>query len=598
MSDDEVIRRRILDWAGPAFPLAIREEAARTFVEHAGGRTSEDTEGYGTELRFGTGGLRGVIGNGAGRMNRWTVGRTTLGFCRHLLGSAKKASLVIAYDSRRRSAEFAQVTAGVAAGLGLTVYLFDRVASTPILSYAIRKLKATGGVVITASHNPPEYNGYKVYLADGGQLVGPPQTLVEKSIDAIGDWAEIEFLQPGDAAYDKNVHLIGDDIKKHYIAEFDSVRFVTGARTAVKKNFQIVYSPLHGTGGLWLPDLLRHYGFRIDLVPEQSEPDGEFPTVKLPNPEERDALRMAEERASEKKAEMFLATDPDADRLGAGFRTGEGYALLNGNQIGSIMCAFLCEQLAADQAAKKDRHDYYVLKTIVTTNLQKAIAEANGVKIRDVLTGFKYIAEHMRWMQEGTHGYDKGKARYLFGGEESYGYLPVDFVRDKDSLASALLLCEIAISVGDLTQYLDQLYLKYGLYLEDLRSVTMKGQAGQQKIAQIIEELRSSNLIGWELGTRTVNGVVDYQKQTIDGKADPEHFKDLPPSNVLELRLAPEGRLTIRPSGTEPKVKLYASLRHPEDPQSLDELQICKQQLYDELATLSGAFFARAGLAG
>ena len=598
MTPDEVSRSRILDWASPAFPLSIREEAARVLVDFVDGKSSEDTEGYAAELRFGTGGLRGVIGHGAGRMNRWTVGRTTMGFCRFLASKNKKPSLVIAYDSRRRSTEFAKVTAGVAAALGFEVYLFDRVTSTPILSYAIRHLNAKGGVVITASHNPPEYNGYKVYLADGGQLVGPPQEEVEAAIDAIHDWSEIPFPDESSEIFRKHVHMIGDDIKKAYTAEFEHVFFVSGARTAAKKNFRIVYSPLHGTGGLWLPDLLKHYGFRVDLVPEQQEPDGEFPTVKLPNPEEREALRMVEERAKELNADMFLATDPDADRLGAGFRAAGGYALLNGNQIGSIMCAFLCERLSRERQQRKDKFTYYVLKTIVTTDLQKAIANANGVETRDVLTGFKYIAEQMLWMEEGRHGFEKGKSRYLFGGEESYGYLPVDFVRDKDSLASALLLCEIAIEVGDLTAYLDQIYLKHGLYLEDLKSVTMKGLSGQAKIQQTIEELRSANLIGWELGPRTVTGVLDFEKQTRNGKPDPKTFGGLPPSNVLQLLLQPEGKLTIRPSGTEPKVKLYASLKHPEHPESLDELQIRKQQLRDELASLSGAFFARAGLAG
>ena len=598
MSIDEASRSRILDWASPAFPLSVREEAARILVDYVDGKSSEDTEGYATELRFGTGGLRGVIGNGAGRMNRWTVGRTTLGFCRYLAAKNKKPSLVIAFDSRRKSTEFARVTAGVAAALGFEVYLFDRVTSTPILSYAIRHLKASGGVVITASHNPPEYNGYKVYLSDGGQLVGSAQEEVEAVIDAIQDWGEVPFPEEDSEAVRKHVHLVGDDIKKAYIAEYEDVPFVSGARTAAKKNFRIVYSPLHGTGGLWLPDLLKHYGFRVDLVPQQQEPDGEFPTVKLPNPEEREALRMAEDRARELNADMFLATDPDADRLGAGFRGPNGYVLLNGNQIGSMMCAFLCERLAKERLQRKDKNTYYVLKTIVTTDLQKAIADSNGVEIRDVLTGFKYIAEQMQWMEDGRHGFEKGRARYLFGGEESYGYLPVDFVRDKDSLASALLLCEIAIDVGDLVAYLDQVYLRYGLYLEDLKSVTMKGLSGQAKIQQIIEQLRSSNLIGWELGPRTVTGVLDFELQTRNGKKDPKTFDGLPPANVLQLLLEPEGKLTIRPSGTEPKVKLYASLKHPEHPQSLDELQIRKQQLRDELASLSGAFFARAGLAG
>ena len=340
------------------------------------------------------------------------------------------------------------------------------------------------------------------------------------------------------------------------------------------------------------------------MVPEQAQPDGEFPTVSYPNPEEHQALHLAEELARKKSAALFLATDPDADRLGAGVRLSDGsYELLNGNQLGSIMCAWLAERVAAKRpvaakkkAGKKSKGGWQLLKTIVTTDLQLRIAEKNNIPIRDVLTGFKYIAEQMRLMELGKKPYQKGD-RYLFGGEESYGYLPVDFVRDKDSLASALLLCEIMADVGNLSAYLEQVYLKYGLYMEDLKSVTLKGSSGMAKIQETLENLRRQDLLSWQLGKRRVVGVLDYQTREARGSASKKAFAQLPRSNVIQLLLEEEGKLTIRPSGTEPKIKLYASLRFPRAIGTIDELRPAKKQLEDELVLISGHFFAKTGLA-
>lgn len=625
LSAEDAAKTAILDWAGPAFPLEVREEAAQVFGDYLRKGAGETIDYYTRPLQFGTGGLRGVIGNGAGRMNPWTVGRTTVGLCNYLKDTAKKAgkkaSLVIAHDSRRMSPEFARITAGIAASMGLKVFLFDDVTPTPVLSYGIRKLKASGGVVITASHNPPEYNGYKVYVGDGSQLVGDAQNHLEAAIAAVSGWDGIPFLNEKAPLFKKQVKKVGNDIKKAYYTEFEKVDFVGGKKGPSKakpanssakprSKIKIIYSPLHGTGGPWLPGLLKKFGFSVEMVPEQAKPDGEFPTVRYPNPEEPEALKLSEELARTREADIFLATDPDADRLGAGVRNDAGgYTLINGNQIGSIMCAHLCEKVAEAKLAagsasaraqsSKNSKRYHVLKTIVTTDLQKEIADANGIEVRDVLTGFKFIAEQMRLMETGNQqaGYQKGKDVYLFGGEESFGYLPVEFVRDKDSLASALLLCEVLAERGDLLAYLNQVYLKYGLFLEDLKSITLKGSAGQAKIKEIIDGLRKQDLIGWKLGERTVVGVLDFQKQTRDGKKSAKDFGQLPPSNVVQLLLEPEGKLTIRPSGTEPKVKLYASLRAKAQPSSLDELQIAQDELENELASISGHFFARTGLA-
>ncbi len=596
--EEQSRRTAILDWAGPAFPLEVREEAAQVFADYVQQRPNDHLDHYAHPLQFGTGGLRGVIGTGAGRMNRWTVGRTTVGFCNFLKARSRRPSLVIAYDSRRMSREFSAITAGIAASLGLQAYLFDQETPTPLLSYAIRRLKATGGVVITASHNPPEYNGYKVYGEDGAQLTGPDQDELEKAISDAADWSGIPFLSKDERLFKERVHMVGADIRKTYYESFKDLNWVTSPKPEAKSKRTVAYPPLHGTGGAWLPGLLERYGFRVELVPEQAKPDGEFPTVKLPNPEEREALRLSEERARLVQADLFLASDPDADRMGAGVRRPDGsYQYLNGNQLGSIMCAYLCERVAAEARGKTRWH---VFKTIVTTDLQTRIAEKNGVHILDVLTGFKYIAEQMRAIDESARGsgYDRKRDRYLFGGEESYGYLPVDFVRDKDSLASSLLLCEIMAARGDLVAYLNAIYLRYGLYLEDLKSVTMKGSAGQAKMAEIINGLREQDLSGWKLGDRTVVAMRDYQRQTRNGKAAPEVFGRLPASNVIQLELEPEGRLTIRPSGTEPKVKLYASLRAIQQPTSLEELDRARAALEDELASISGHFIARTGLAG
>jgi phosphoglucomutase/phosphomannomutase len=587
--EDAIIKKRILDWCSPYFPLEIREEAAKIYNRYIQGDRSEDVFAYMTELKFGTGGLRGVIGNGSGRMNEYTVGKTTLGFAHYLLKKYKNPSVVIAYDSRRRSTDFAEITAGILAGKNIKVYLFDQVTPTPILSYAIRKLKAQGGIVLTASHNPPEYNGYKVYQEDGSQIVGDVQKAIEQEIDQIQDW-DIPFIDKNDPIFKKNVEYIGENIKSSYYKEFDHVFFAK----KINQPLKVVFSPLHGTAGKWLPGLLEKYHIEVIPVKEQLEPNGEFPTVDYPNPEEPEALEMCKELAEKVGADLFIATDPDADRMGAGIKNHNGeYVLINGNQTGSILLAYLCENLP-----KEANKRYFVFKTIVTTNLQREIARKNGVYIRDVLTGFKYIAEQMRWIEENKDIYNSKNDIYLFGGEESYGYLPINFVRDKDSLSSSLLLCTIAKEKGNLLDYLNEIYLKYGLYLEDLKSITMKGLDGLQRMKETISRLRSSNLVGKELGERKIVKVYDYQNQTINNQDDKEYFKILPKSDVLQYELEPEGLLTIRPSGTEPKVKIYISLRSKEQPQSIEELTKQKKQLENELNTILGMFLAITKLSG
>lgn len=578
----------ILSWTKSPFSSEIKSEAKLALDELKKGISSPLTDAFGIPLEFGTGGIRGKIGNGVGRMNLYTVGRAALGFVRHLVKQYKNPSIVIAYDSRRMSIEFASISAGIAARHGVKVKIFPTVTPTPLLSYAVRYFKASGGIVITASHNPPEYNGFKAYLSDGGQLVPPDDGIIIKNIESITDWNEIELVDSKSKDYKKYVSLVGKDCFKSYLADLKKAKLVSKAKPADRKNLSIVYSPLHGTGGEFMKTTLDSFGYKsVFLVPEQAKPDGEFPTVKYPNPEEKEALALCEKYAKQKKAAIFIATDPDADRLGVGIRKSDGeYEYLNGNQIGSIMAAFLSEKVSG----KKSKTTYHLVKTIVTTDLQESIAKKNKIKISNVLTGFKYIAEEMKAIEK-----RKGH-KFLFGGEESYGYLPVPFIRDKDSLSSALLFLEILAEKKDLLHYLNQIYLKYGLFRESLYSLTLEGSSGQAKIKESIENLRKKDLIGLKVGDRTVISVFDYGTLTTKGKAKPTALKKMPKSNVIQLELTGEAKLTIRPSGTEPKVKIYSSFRTKEIVKKDSEIPKAWINLGTEIVNAEKEFLKLAGL--
>ncbi|TGL84402.1 phospho-sugar mutase, partial [Leptospira yasudae] len=360
----------IHSWTQDPFPSGVRTEATRALEKFSNGESGPDVEAFSVPLEFGTGGMRGRLGNGIGRMNEFTVGRAALGFVGYLSKKTKKASIVIAYDSRRRSKEFAEVTAGIAASLGVKVILFNEVTPTPLLSYAIRYYKATGGVVITASHNPPDYNGFKAYLADGGQLVPPDDKKIISKIESIHDWNSISILSPKDPLYKKMVKPAGKDCFASYKKELSKAGILSSSlKPKDRAALKVVYSPLHGTGGKAMKELLNGFGYKnVFLVPEQKDPNGEFPTVKYPNPEEPEAMELSKKFAIAKGAHAFIATDPDADRLGIGVKNSRGeYVLLNGNQIGSIMAAYLCEAYASGKKKKKA----VLIKTIVTTDLQE-----------------------------------------------------------------------------------------------------------------------------------------------------------------------------------------------------------------------------------
>ncbi|MCP5503136.1 MAG: phospho-sugar mutase [Leptospiraceae bacterium] len=579
----------ILPWTVEPFPSNIRKEASAILEDLRAGKSSLDIEGYTLPLEFGTGGIRGVIGYGMGRMNEYTVGRVALGFCRYLLNMSKKPVLVISYDSRRKSTEFASVTAGIAASLGIKVKLFSKLAPTPILSFAVRHYKATGGVMITASHNPPEYNGFKAYLSDGGQLVAPDDKKIIDSVNKIQDWSEVKLLKKSDPIYKKMV----SDVEPEVFEKYKTLVFKSGIYNKKlsendRSSVKVVYSPLHGTGGEYMKGLLTAAGYsKFYFVKEQQKPDGEFPTVKYPNPEEKEALELTIKTSKAKKADIFIATDPDADRLGVGIKRPDGeYELLNGNQVGSIMCAYLAEKVKESKTKTK----YHIFKTIVTTDLQENIAKKNGVACKNVLTGFKFIAEQMAALDE------KKEDKFLFGGEESYGYLPVEFVRDKDSLSSALLILEILSEKKDILTYLDEVYMKYGLFMESLKSITMKGSEGQKKIVDSMEILRNTDLIGKQLGTRKVSAFIDYKNKVVKGDAKKSIFSGMPSSNVIQLKMEGNGRITIRPSGTEPKVKVYGSYESLQKPSSKEEITTLKESLLKELKAAETEFIKLTGL--
>jgi phosphomannomutase len=580
----------ILSWTKPPFSAEIQQDAERVLEEFKKGEKNADIEGYTVPLEFGTGGIRGIIGNGLGRMNVYTVGRVALGFFSYLKTKSKKPLVVISYDPRRMSTEFAEVSAGIAASLGIKVKLFSKVAPTPILSYAVRHYKAVGGIMITASHNPAEYNGFKAYLADGGQLVAPDDAKIIETVNAITDWNEVKLIKKTSSVYKEYVSKVEPEVFETYIDKVINKSGIYNSKVdpSLRKKLKVVYSPLHGTGGNYMKGLFKAAGYtNFVFVKEEEKPNGEFPTVKYPNPEEREALELTIKTSTDVNANIFIATDPDADRLGVGIRKPNGsYELLNGNQMGSIMCAYLAERVSA----KKQKHNYHVFKTIVTTDLQEAIAKKNGITIHDVLTGFKFIAMGMAEL-------DKSKEdKFLFGGEESYGYLPVDFVRDKDSLSSALLFMEILLEKKDILQYLNEIYLKYGLFMESLKSITMKGLDGQEKISESMDKLRNMDIIGQTIGGREVISLLDYKKQTTKGKAKKTIFKGMPPANVIQLELANKAKVTIRPSGTEPKVKIYCSFCSLTAPKSVEEIDHLKTVLVTELKNAELEFSKMVGL--
>ena len=522
---------------------SIDEQAKQEIISLRENNVNEFNDAFYRTLEFGTGGLRGVMGIGTNRMNKYIVAMTTQGFSNYIAENnpGKQIKTVISYDSRNNSREFAKITARVMAANGFKVYLFEDIRPTPELSFAVRELKADAGVMLTASHNPKEYNGYKAYWNDGAQLTSPHDELVIEKVNAITDLSQVKMQDD-----DKNITIIGEDMDKIYLEKVKSIS-INSECIKKQKDLKIVYTPLHGTGISLVPKALKAYGFEnVICVKEQSIPDGNFPTCVSPNPEEPAALEMGIKLAKEIDADMLLATDPDADREAIAVKDNKGeWIILNGNQTASLLTYYL---LSANKNANALKGNEYIIKTVVTTDLINRIAEDFSVEYFDVLTGFKHIASKIR-----EH---EGKKRYIGGGEESFGYLIGDFVRDKDAVSACCILAEMVACLKEegtnLYDFLLQLYTKYGFYQEKQVSITRKGKTGAEEIQKMMMDFRNNP--PKQLDNDEVVEIIDY--------LDTEKTQ-LPKSNVLQYLLKSGSKVSVRPSGTEPKIKFYFSIVIP-----------------------------------
>jgi phosphoglucomutase len=501
-------------------------------------------------LEFGTGGLRGIMGVGTNRINKYTIGMATQGFSNYLLKTYTNESIAVAigHDSRNNSRFFAETTAQVFAANGIKVFLFEALRPTPELSFAIRQLKCKAGVVCTASHNPKEYNGYKAYWDDGGQLVPPHDKNVITEVESIQSVDEVKW-----SGGEHNIHLMGEAMDQDYIKMLKSLS-VYPEIIAQQNDLKIVYTPIHGTGITLVPKVLASFGFtNVTIVDEQATPDGNFPTVKYPNPEESETMSIGLAKAKAMDADILLGTDPDADRVGVGVKNHKGeWVLMNGNQTAVLAFAYMMEaRRAKGIAAANDM----VVTTIVTTEMINQVAKINEVNCYNVLTGFKWIAELVKEKE--------GKENYIIGGEESFGLMIGDQIRDKDAVSAVALLCEMAAyekSKGKtLFDKMIELYIQYGFYYENLISITKKGMNGQQEIKDMMEGYRQSPPV--TIDGEAVVTLLDYELQVGKNLQTGESWKlNLPKSNVLQFITAKGSKISARPSGTEPKIKFYFSV--------------------------------------
>ncbi len=535
------------------------DEATREELRGIASDEKEIEERFYTELEFGTAGLRGVIGAGTNRMNIYTVRKATQGLANYILKvGGEKRGVAIAYDSRHMSPEFADVSALCLAANGIKAYVFESLRPTPELSYAVRKLGAIAGINITASHNPPEYNGYKVYWEDGAQITPPHDTGIMDEVKAVKDYSDTKTMDKEAAIAASLYQTIGADIDDPYIAELKKLVIHQDAIDAVGGELKIVYTPLHGTGNLPVRRVLKELGFaNVYVVPEQELPNGDFPTVSYPNPEAAEAFELGLALAKKVDADLILATDPDADRLGVYVKdaqTGD-YHSLTGNMSGCLIGDYIIGQkkeltgLPADGA---------FVKSIVSTNMADAIAKYYGIELIEVLTGFKFIGQKILEFE------DTGKGTYLFGMEESYGCLPGTYARDKDAVAASMMLCEAAAyyKTKNMTLWdaMIQMYERYGYYKDEVTSITLKGMEGLEKIQEIMNNLRAN--APKEIGGYQVTAVRDYKNDTItDTASGAVRPTGLPASNVLYYELTDDAWVCVRPSGTEPKVKFYFGIK-------------------------------------
>jgi phosphoglucomutase len=557
---DQTIQNKINAWLNSDI-----DEASKTAINNLS--EQELIESFYKDLEFGTGGLRGIMGVGSNRVNKYTIGMATQGLCNYLHKAFPNTPLkvAIAHDSRNNSRFFAETTAAVFSANNIHVYLFEDLRPTPELSYAIRALGCQSGVVLTASHNPKEYNGYKAYWDDGAQVTPPHDKNIIDEVKEIGNINDIKFHK-----IDSNIEAVGATIDEQYLEEILKLELAPQA-IQNQKDLKIVFSPIHGTGITLVPEILKKKGFtNVHIVQAQATPDGNFPTVVYPNPEETEAMTLALKEAEILDADLVMATDPDADRVGIAAKNSAGqFELINGNQAATLLIYYLLKKW---QENGKLNGNQMIIKTIVTTDLLDKIAERFNVDCPNTLTGFKYIAAVIKE--------NEGKKEFIGGGEESYGYMISDFVRDKDAVASCAMLAEMSawakdqgLSVFDL---LAEIYLEYDFYLEGLVAITKKGMDGTDQINKMMIDLR-------ENPPKSINGsniikITDYQssivKNIINGEEENIAF---PASNVLQFDLEDGSKISARPSGTEPKIKFYFSVNQKLN--SIDQYDETKQQL-------------------
>jgi phosphoglucomutase len=543
---DAAIQEKLTIWLNGNYDQATKDEIVRLQQDNP----NELIESFYRNLEFGTGGLRGIMGVGTNRINKYTIGMATQGFANYLKRSfpGKEIRVAIAHDSRNNSRFFAETTANVFAANGIKVYLFQSLRPTPELSFAIRHLHCQGGVVCTASHNPKEYNGYKAYWDDGGQLVPPHDKNVIAEVEKIAGIDEVKW-----GGGESNITMIGKDIDEAYIG---MVRGLSVYPEVIERqhNLRIVYTSIHGSGIKLVPEVLQRFGFtNVHVVDEQATPDGNFPTVIYPNPEESEAMSIGLRKAKLIDADILLGTDPDADRVGIGVKDRKGqWLLMNGNQTAVLAFNYMIEARKAKRIAEPND---MVIKTIVTTELIDEIARHNEVKCYNTLTGFKYIAELIKEKE--------WRENYVIGGEESYGLMIGSQIRDKDAVSAVALLCEMAAYEKDqgrtLYDKLIDLYVKYGFYKESLISLTRQGMNGQKEIADMMTAFRSHPPAA--INGSAVVKLLDYDLGTGRNLTTGDTWEiDLPRSNVLQFILADGSKISARPSGTEPKIKFYFSV--------------------------------------
>lgn len=543
---DAAIQEKINVWINGNYDQATKDSITKLQSENP----DELADAFYRNLEFGTGGLRGIMGVGTNRINKYTIGMATQGFANYLKKTYgnEEVSVAIAHDSRNNSRFFAETTANVFAANGIKVFLFESLRPTPELSFAIRTLHCKGGVVCTASHNPKEYNGYKAYWNDGGQLVPPHDVNVITEVEAITSVDDVKW-----DGHDENITLLGKDMDNAYIKMVKELSVYPDV-ISKQHDLKIVYTPIHGTGITLVPEVLKTFGFtNVTIVEEQATPDGNFPTVAYPNPEESETMGIGLKKAKELDADILLGTDPDADRVGIGVKNHKGeWVLMNGNQTAVLAFSYMMEARKAKGIAQPND---MVITTIVTTEMINAVAKENNVACYNVLTGFKWIAEKIKELD--------GQKNYVIGGEESFGLMIGNQIRDKDAVSAVALMCEMAAYEKNqgktLFDKMIELYIQYGFFYENLISITKKGMNGQKEIADMMEGFRNNP-------PKTISGaqvttLLDYQLQKGTNLVTGETWTiQLPKSNVLQFITADGSKISARPSGTEPKIKFYFSV--------------------------------------